>query len=161
MPTDTNLAEIARAIAEQAERLERARGVLREHPEQVADVLDPLIGMLHSLYRVIDAARHALEEHGATAVTTFGDQPRGSARAMLTGGLLAAASTQVLSLRNTLMGVGAESSSLVWPEHDPLAAEELSNYRRFLERRERQLHPDAESLSTNTEPPKRDPIDRS
>lgn len=161
MSTDTDVAEIARAIAEQTEKLDRARGVLREHPEQVADVVDPLIGMLMSLDRVIDAARDAFQEHGATAVTTFGDQARGSARAMFTGGLLTAASTQILSLRNTLMGVGAESSSLVWPEHDPLAAEELSNYRRFLERRESQLDPDAGSLATETESLKRAPFDRS
>ncbi len=148
-------------MAEHAERLDRARSMLREHPEQVAEVVDPLIGMLMSLDRVIDAARDAFQEHGATAVTTFGDQTRGSARAMFTGGLLAAASTQILSLRNTLMGVGAESSSLVWPEQDPLAAEELSNYRKFLDRRERQLDPDAESLSTGAEPPKRSQIDRS
>lgn len=135
MSTDADLAEIARAIAEQAERLDRSRSVLREHPEQVAEVVDPLIGMLMSLDRVIDAARDAFQEHGATAVTTFGDQARGSARAMFVGGLLAAGSAQALSLRSTLMAAGAELSSLVWPEHDPLAAEELSNYRRFLERR--------------------------
>lgn len=161
MPGSTDLAEIARAIAEQAERLDRARGTLREHPEQVAEGVEPLIGMLMSLDRVIDVARDAFQEHGATAVTTFGDQARGSARAMFAGGLLAAAAAQVLGLRSTLMGVGAESSSLVWPEHDPLAAEELSNYRRFLERRESQLDPDAGSLSTDTEPPKHSPLDHS
>lgn len=157
----TDPAEIARAIAEQTERLDHARSVLREHPEQVADVVDPLIRMLLSLDRVIDAARDAFQEHGATAVTTFGDQARGSARAMFAGGLLTAASTQALSLRSTLMGVGAESSSLVWPEHDPLAAEELSNYRQFLKRREHQLDPDAESLPTDAELPNRGSIDRS
>lgn len=110
---------------------------------------------------MIDAAGAAFQEHGVTAVTTFGDQARGSARAMFVGGLLTAASDQVLSLRNTLMGVGAESSSLVWPEHDPLAAEELRNYRRFLEQRERQLDPDAESLPTATESPNRGGVERS
>ncbi|SMX98847.1 hypothetical protein BSP109_03110 [Brevibacterium sp. Mu109] len=160
MSTATDLAEIARAIAEQAEKLDRARGALREHPEQVADVVDPLVGMLLSIDRVIDAAGTAFQEHGATAVTTFGDQARGSARVMFDGGLLTAASDQVLSLRNTLMGVSAESSSLVWPEHDPLAAEELLNYRRFLEQRERQLDPDAESRPTAAESPKRGGVER-
>ncbi len=74
MSTATDLAEIARAIAEQAEKLDRARGALREHPEQVADVVDPLVGMLLSIDRVIDAAGTAFQEHGATAVTTFGER---------------------------------------------------------------------------------------
>ena len=117
--------------------------------------------MLLPLDRVIDTVRKAFEAHGATAVTTFGDQARGSAQAMFVGGLLSAASTQVLGLRNTLMGGNAEASSLVWPEHDPLAAEELSNFRKFLERRERQLDPGSESLPTDAESAKRSPIDRS
>lgn len=161
MSTSTELADIARAIAEQAEKLDRARGVLREHPEQVADVVDLLINMLVPLARVMDAAGAAFQEHGGTAVTTFGDQARGSARARFAGGLLAAASTQMLTLRSTLMAVGAESSSLVWPVHDPLAEEELRNFRRFLERRERQLDPDAKSRPIVTESPKHSPVERS
>lgn len=161
MPDTTGLAEIARMIAAQTERLDRVRGVLRDHPEQVSDVLDPLIGMLDSLDRVIAAAGAALHEHGSTAVTTFGDRSRGSARAIRAGGLLSAASAQVQSLRTTVMDAAAESVLLVWPEHDPLAAEELGNYRRFLEQRERQLDPDPESSQAAPEQPSRDPIDRS
>lgn len=161
MPSAVDIVEIAHTIAEQVDKLDRARGELRDHPELVADVVDPLVGMLLPLDRVIDTVRKAFEAHGATAVTTFGDQARGSAQAMFVGGLLSAASTQVLGLRNTLMGVNAEASSLVWPEHDPLAAEELSNFRKFLERRERQLDPDSESLPTDAESAKRSPIDRS
>lgn len=156
MSTATDLAEIAREIAEQAEKLDRARDVLREHPEQVADVIDHLSAMLSSLDRVLDTARAAFQEQSATAVTTFGDQTLGSERAMFTGGLLAAASAQVQGLQNTLMGVGAETSALVWPEHDPLAAEELHNYQRFLQQREHHLTPDAESLPTASESLKRD-----
>lgn len=161
MSETTDLAEAARATAEQAERLDRARAVMREHPEQVADVLDPLIRMLEYVGRVIDAAGTAFQEHGATAVTMGGNQARGSAQAMRAGGLLSAASAQVQSLRNTLMDAGAESSLLAWPEHDPLAAEELSNYQRFLEQRERQLDPDVAPQPTATDPRSRGPIDRS
>lgn len=161
MSETTDLAEVARAIAEQAERLDRARAALREHPEQVADVLDPLIRTLDSVARVVDAAGTAFQEHGATAVTMGGNQARGVAQAMRAGGLLSAASVQVQGLRNTLMHAGAESSLLAWPEHDPLAAEELSNYRRFLDQRERQLDPDAVSQPTAPDPRSRGSIDRS
>jgi hypothetical protein len=161
MSTSTELADIARAIAEQAERLDGGRSVLREHPELVVDVLDPLIRMLDSVARVVDAASTAFQEHGSTAVTMGGNQARGSAQALRAGGLLSPASAQVQSLRNTLMDAGTESSLLAWPEHDPLAAEELSNYRRFLEQRERQLDPDAVSQPTATDPRSHGPIDRS
>ncbi|MDO5676173.1 MAG: hypothetical protein Q4G35_01560 [Propionibacteriaceae bacterium] len=61
MPEAKDLPEIARVIAEQAEKLVRARSVLREHPEQVAEVeiVDPLVRMLSLLDHLIDAAQDA------------------------------------------------------------------------------------------------------
>ncbi|GAA3845087.1 hypothetical protein KACC15558_25880 [Brevibacterium ammoniilyticum] len=154
----TDPAEVARALAEHAERLDQAKSVLREHSEQVADVVDHLIRMPSSLGRVLDAAGDAFQEHGATAVTTTGSRSRGSMRAAFAGGLLATASSQASGLRSTLMGVGSEASSLVWPKHDPLAAEELRNYRSFLEQRERQLDADSDARPRAVRSQERDPI---
>lgn len=148
MPSTPDPSEIARTIAHQAEKLEAARNVLREQPELVAEVVDYLTGMVRSVDRVLNAASDAFQEHAATAVTSLGNQPRGSARAAFASGLLAAASSQLTGLRNTLMGIGAEASDLVWPEHDLVDAEELRNYQRFLEQRERQLNPDPDPRST-------------
>lgn len=56
MSETLDLAKIARMLAEQAEKLDRARGGLREHPEELAEVVDRVTATLSSLDRVITAA---------------------------------------------------------------------------------------------------------
>jgi len=150
MTNTTDLAQIAQALAEQARRFSQFRRELHDHPEQVHGILNNLVETIMSLDDIIEAADVAYRTNASTAVTRFGREAEGTVSAIYTAGLLKAASHSVYGLRDILMRAAAETDGLVWPQHDPIAAAELQEYREFLHQRAKSIEPDQDTPAASS-----------
>lgn len=157
--TDTpGLMRDAQALADHSQALNHARRELRDHPEWVQPVLKHISDTLQYLDDVLDTASAAYSAHAGTAVTVFGDETRGSESAVYTGGILKAATHSLRGLRDLLLQATAESDRLIWPQHDPVAAEQLHDYYRLLQQRAERIEPDQGAPSSPAPPSRRSDI---
>lgn len=134
----------AAALQEAAEQLQHAGSTLREHPELVNGVVRTIAESIHLLDDVLGDASAAYRDYAATAVAQFGEDGGGLRTALYAGGLLGAAAQSTHALRDTLFRAAAEADVLVWPEHDPVIAEQLHEYRQLIAERAQQITPDRE-----------------
>lgn len=149
----------AKALTQHARALDKSRYWLRDHPEQVYDVLEAIEEATLYLDSVVEEASSAYQTHGGTAVTMFGDQAEGSRIAVYAAGYLKAAAHTVRSLRDMLMRGTAEVDRLSWPQHDPVAAEQIREYRQLLDKRAQHIDPDQPEGAGPSSAPKRGTIE--
>lgn len=147
----------AKALASHARALCSSREHLREHPEQAHEVLEELEEAMRYLDYIVEGARGSYRVHAETAVTMFGDPVKGAMTATYAAGQLNAAAKSIRSLREQLMGATAEAGRIYWPQHDPVAAEHLSELHRALDQRAHDVTPEP-SADTTVPPQERDTI---
>ncbi|MFZ2749522.1 MAG: hypothetical protein WAZ15_04380 [Propioniciclava sp.] len=147
----------AAALAAHARALYKSSHLLRDHPEQVYRVLEAIEDAVQYLDDVVKETSESYKKHAATAVTMLGDQAKGTQSAVFAAGYLRAAVHNVRSLRDLLMHATAESDRLYWPQHDPVAAEQLRELRELLDQRAGNVAPEQPTASTASRPP-RDPL---
>jgi len=150
MPDTPDLTTAAHTLAAQARLLSQSRRELREHPKQVPGILKNLIETMHYLEDITEATEATYRTHADTAVTALGNEGTGTVSAIYAGGLLKAASHEARGLREVLMRAAAETDRLIWPEHDPIAAAELQEYREFLGRRAQSIEPDQDTANSTS-----------
>lgn len=138
-PDPTSAAQTTTA---QARLFSQSRRELRDHPEKVQGILNDLVEAVLYLDDIIEAAEAAYRTHADTAVSGLGNEAAGTVSAIYAGGLLKAASHEARGLREALMRAAAETASVIWPQHDPIAAAELQEYRQFLQQRAQSIEPD-------------------
>ena len=142
MAQNSDLTDNARALAAQARLLSQSGRELRDPPEQVPGILKNLIETVHYLDDIIEVTEVAYRTHADTAVSALGNEAAGTVSAIYGAGLLKASSHEARGLREVLMRATAETDRLIWPEHDPVAAAELQEYREFLQQRAQSIEPD-------------------
>lgn len=150
MTQNADLTDAAHSLTAQARVLSQSRRELRDHPEQVPGILKNLIETMHYLDDIIEVTEVAYRTHADTAVTALGNEAAGTVSAIYAGGLLKAASHEARGLREVLMRAEAETDRLIWPQHDPIAAVELQDYREFLQQRTRSIEPDQDTTPSTS-----------
>lgn len=140
------------------ELLGAARGLrdighqMGEHPERVHPIIRDLDSALLAVSFFLHDASKALRDEAPTAVAVVRDHTQAPARAMYVAAMLESASNALEHTRHALMSATAESGELLWPEHDPVAAEEIKRYRHVFEQRAADLTPDADIVEQGGPP---------
>lgn len=134
---------------EEAGDLLRAAHRLRDiahHLGQRPDRIDPLLrdvdaALLAVSFFLHDAGR-VLREEAPKAASTLRDESRSLTQATYAAAMLESAAGILEQGRHALMSATAETSYLLWPQHDPVAAEELARYCDLFSQRSAAVTPD-------------------
>lgn len=139
---ETSPLENAQALAAHARELSLARDYLNDHPDQIHAILREIERAVQDLSDVIDEASTSCRTHASTAVAMLSNDAEGTQEAAYAAGYMKTAADSALSLRELLMHSRTGLDRLSWPQHDPVAAEQLAQFTELLGKRDEDLAPD-------------------
>lgn len=146
----------AEPLLAQAQQLRQIAHRLRDHPHLVEPILRDIVDSLLSVAFALDDASRALREEASTAIGMTRDQAQARSQASYASAMITAAGGQVAHARSALMSAGSEISSLLWPEHDPVAAETVKEHHRLFDARSESLTADAAEPASEPASPSTD-----
>lgn len=125
-----------------AHRLRDLAHRLLQHPDRIDPLLRDIDAALLAVSFFLHDAGRALREEAPKAASTLRDESRSLTQATYAAAMLESAAGILEQGRHALMSATAETSNLLWPQHDPVAAEELAHYRDLFTQRSAAVTPD-------------------
>ena len=132
----------AEPLLAQAQQLRQISHRLRDYPHMVAPILRDVVESLLCMSFALHDAGRALREEAATAIAMARDPAQAQSQASYASAMVISAGGQAAHARSALMSAESEISSLLWPEHDPVAAETVKEHHRLFDARAESITPD-------------------